>query len=387
MKILIRSILLALVFGSGIILWLLFMPRHYSVHHLQERPGTKFWQLPTGSQIAYTLLSAKSEKKKYPLVYLHGGPGAGITDREVKTFSALADDGYDVYLYDQIGCGHSGRLENIEEYTADRHRKDLEEIVKMIPSEKIILVAQSWGSILAVLFIAENPTKVFSLVITAPGPIQPGNDKYEPLPSPDSLSFRSPYFSNRMATEKSRNLRSRTIYYFARTFGIKIASDDEADEFATYLTTEINKSMVCDTSKAVLAEGTEGLYVHYMTLKSFGKLNDPRPKLKNFTAPVLIMKAQCDNQKWGYTQEFLDLFSNSKLVIVKDAGHNIFLEKPGEYARMIGEFCGSGREISALKIERGLEIRQVYFSPFTPSAFCLLPKKNGSWKGTVINQN
>jgi proline iminopeptidase len=338
MKILTRSILLILMFGLAIILWLLFMPRHYSIQHLKGREGIKYWNLPTGSAIAYTLLRAKGSTKKYPVIYLHGGPGAGITDREIKTFTSLADQGYDVYLYDQIGCGHSGRLKNIKDYTADRHRKDLEEIVKLINAEKVILVAQSWGSILAVLYAAENPAKVEKLVVTAPGPIQPGNNKYNSVAAPDSLHLREPYFSNRMGNEKAENLRSRTIFYFARNFGLKIASDDEADEFATYLTTELNKSMVCDTSKAVTAEGTEGLYAHYMTLRSLGMLKDPRPKLKKFTAPVLIMKAQCDNQKWGYTQEFLDLFSNSKLVVVPDAGHNIFLEQPGEYVRLIGEF-------------------------------------------------
>jgi proline iminopeptidase len=341
------------MFGLGIMLWLLFMPRHYSTTHLKERKGTKYWKLPTGSSIAYTLLPAKCIKKKFPLIYLHGGPGAGITDREVKTFSTLADQGYDVYLYDQIGCGHSGRLKNINEYSADRHRKDLEEIVKTINAEKVYLIAQSWGSILAVLYVSENPTKVERLVITAPGPIQPGNNRYASIAAPDSFHFRTPYFTNRMGNEKAENIRSRTIFYFARTFGMKIASDHEADEFATYLTTELNKSMVCDTSKAVIAEGTEGFYVHYMTLKSFGRLSDPRPKLKNFTAPVLIMKAQCDNQKWGYTQEFLDLFSNSKLVVVPDAGHNIFLEQPGEYVRLIGEFLGTESSIVNVRSNNG----------------------------------
>ncbi|MBK9359012.1 MAG: alpha/beta fold hydrolase [Bacteroidales bacterium] len=59
-----------------------------------------------------------------------GGPGGPIYDRNIKLLAPLAVNGFDVYLYDQIGCGSSARLENIEEYSVERHRRDLEEIVK-----------------------------------------------------------------------------------------------------------------------------------------------------------------------------------------------------------------------------------------------------------------
>ncbi len=87
--------------------------------------------------------------------------------------SQLSDDGYDIYLYDQIGGGHSGRLDNINDYTADRHKSDLEEIIKNIGATKIILIGQSWGAILANLFIIENSEKVNRMILTGPGPILP----------------------------------------------------------------------------------------------------------------------------------------------------------------------------------------------------------------------
>jgi pimeloyl-ACP methyl ester carboxylesterase len=51
----------------------------------------------------------------------------------------------DVYLYDQIGSGWSDRLDDIRQYTALRHKKDLEAIVQAIGAEKVILIGQSWG--------------------------------------------------------------------------------------------------------------------------------------------------------------------------------------------------------------------------------------------------
>ena len=329
---------LILILCAGWIAYLFLIPRHYNVKHLQERAGTRYWTLTTGSRIAYTLVPAKGEKKPSPLIYLHGGPGAGITDLEIKTLSRLADDGYDVYLYDQVGCGHSSRLNDITEYSAERHRKDLEEIVLHINAEKVILLGQSWGSILSVLFLADNPGKVEKLVITAPAAIQPENKAYAAIGAPDSLNMRPPQYLNRLGNIVTSNFRSKGMEFWLRRFGKKLAGDSEADEYATYLTNYLNKSMVCDSANAVVAEGTEGYYVHYMTRLSLGKVQNPRPKLLQCDMPVLIMKAQCDNQKWGYTAEYFDLFRNHRFVMVKNAGHNIFIEQPDTYIETIRKF-------------------------------------------------
>jgi proline iminopeptidase len=53
---------------------------------------------------------------------------------------------------------------------------------------------------------------------------------------------------------------------------------------------------------------------------------------------VLVMKGQCDNQKWGYTKEYLDLFPRGDLKIIPGAGHAIEVEQPGLYIRSIVDF-------------------------------------------------
>jgi proline iminopeptidase len=305
---------------------------------LHDRPGTNYWDLPTGSRIGYILLSAKEKKSPFPLIYLHGGPGAGITDLEVKILGKIADRGFDVYLYDQVGCGHSSRLKNINEYSAERHKKDLEAIVEKIGAQKVVLIGQSWGSILATLCLADNPSKVAKLVITAPAPIQPHNKKYDTFAPPRSLLFRRPMFTNAQASKAAANTRSKAIDFWLTRFHSKLASDEEADQFQTYLTNFLNKCMVCDSTRAVVAEGTEGYYVHYMARLSLGKVSDPRAALAKSNIPVLVMKAQCDNQKWGYTQEYIDLFRNHQFIIVRNAGHNIFIEQPEEYVDAIYSF-------------------------------------------------
>ena len=81
-----------------------------------------------------------------------------------------------------------------------------------------------------------------------------------------------------------------------------------------------------------------GYYSQLMTFVSLRQVQDPRPKLKNSSIPVLIMRGQADNQKWAYTREFMDLFINHRLVIVPRAGHFIYLEQPESYINTIKEF-------------------------------------------------
>jgi proline iminopeptidase len=75
-----------------------------------------------------------------------------------------------------------------------------------------------------------------------------------------------------------------------------------------------------------------------MTVKSFPEVDDKRSRLKKIDIPILILRGQCDNQKWGFTKEYLDLFSNSKLEIIKGVGHNLIHGGKEEYYELIEQF-------------------------------------------------
>lgn len=317
---------------------LIFIPRTYDMPKANPRKGTQYWDLPTGSKIGYMLIPAKGTKKPFPIIYLQGGPGGFISDFNIKTFTPLSDNGYDIYLYDQIGSGQSARLADISEYTADRHKQDLEEICKIIGSNKVILIGQSWGATLATLFVADNPDKVDRIIFTGAASIQPMREELFNTKAPDSLHLNKPPYSNNEANEKCQNWRVKNITFWAKTFGTKLASDKEADDFQTYLNGELNKATVCDTIKALKAESGGGFYAQIMTVQSFSSTHDPRPKLRGSKIPVLMMKGQCDNQNWGFMSEYLELFPNYQLKIIPNAGHSISVEQPEIFIKTISNF-------------------------------------------------
>lgn len=306
---------------------------------MKPRQSTKYWDLKTGSHIAYTFVPAKgNEKKPYPVIYLHGGPGGYVYSKNIEVLSELSNNGFDVYFYDQIGCGLSARLKDITQYTAEKHKKDLEEIVKVIGAKKVIFICQSWGGTLATLYVADHSDKVEKLIFTNPGPIKPEIIKNPKNNFPDSLHLRQPYDPNKKANLMAISPRTISIGLWANVIGKKLASDKEMDGFLTSLAQEFTKGLVCDSTKILKEEGGAGGYCSICTNNSFKKLEDPRPKLIGNNIPVLFLKGQCDNIEWEYNQEYFKYYKNLKFVLIKDAGHQIFVEQPKQYVDEILKF-------------------------------------------------
>ncbi|MEO0340078.1 MAG: alpha/beta hydrolase [Bacteroidota bacterium] len=338
MKQLLKILIYTCLLGFLFLLSILFIPRSYKVAQFTERPNTEYWKLSTGSTIGYQKLAATTTSNNAPIIYLHGGPGGIITDQTIAMLRTLTTYGFDVYLYDQLGSGHSSRLDNIEGYTVERHRQDLAAIIEKIQAEKVILFGQSWGALLAMEFLADHPDKVEKLVFTGPGPILPINSALSKKQSPDSLNLKTPKFSNQEGNRKAYNLRAKFLQYCAVTFGKKMSSDQEADNFFTYLNNELKKSTQCDPINIEPAGGGGGYYAHVMTVKSFRYTKDKRHKIKGLTIPTLIIKGQCDNQKWGFAEEYLQLLPNAELKIIEGAGHVVDEEHQEVYIETIRTF-------------------------------------------------
>jgi proline iminopeptidase len=325
---------------AGLLAWvgLTAIPRTYAVPDFQPLPGTQYWTLSDGARIGYTRIEARTATQPYPIVYLHGGPGGYIHEAITLALQPLAESGYTLYLYDQRGSGASDRMDDLSRYTVAQHRQDLEEVLEQIGAERVILVAQSWGAILANFFAAANPDKIQAIVLTSPGPIYPVDHRLADLAPPDSLQLRAPAFSNADGNKKVQNWRSKTAEFVARAWSKKWMPDSEADAFFAELNTALNRSTCCDAAKALKSGKGGGYYAHICTVNDLHHVSDPRNKLKNIQAPVLVLKGQCDNQKWGFTQEYLTVFPNASLKIIPGAGHSMYIEQAENYRQAILDF-------------------------------------------------
>jgi proline iminopeptidase len=333
---LIRWVLLFLIV---VFLYKVFWPRHYNVQSREKEINSTFWHLSTGSIIGYTYIPATSkEAQAYPIVYLHGGPGGAISKRIIDDLNPLSNSGFNLYFYDQVGSGTSSRLSDISEYTVQRHVDDLDEIITKINSGKVTLIGQSWGAVLAAVYVSKHAERINKIIFTSPGPIYPIINTEINIPARDSFRLRTPFYTNKAATEASTNIRIKAITFFATQFGKKMASDKEVDEYANFLDSKAYKSALCDTSVNLANRSGSGFYAGIMTYKSILLLKNFRDKIKGINMPVLILKGQCDNQPWGATNEYLILFPNHKFALIPNAGHFINVEQHETYFREIKNF-------------------------------------------------
>jgi proline iminopeptidase len=97
-----------------------------------------------------------------PAVFLHGGPGGGISPDHRRLFDPEL---YDVTLFDQRGCGRSTPHAGLEANDTWRLVADIERLRAMAGADKWLVFGGSWGSTLALAYAETHPAHVSELVV------------------------------------------------------------------------------------------------------------------------------------------------------------------------------------------------------------------------------
>ncbi len=97
-----------------------------------------------------------------PALFLHGGPGVGITPAYRRFFDP---DYYRIILVDQRGAGRSTPHAEIAENTTAHIVADLEQIRLELGIHDWIVMGGSWGSLLALVYAIRHPRSVAGIII------------------------------------------------------------------------------------------------------------------------------------------------------------------------------------------------------------------------------
>lgn len=117
-----------------------------------------------GSQTYYRITGEPSDKP--PLILLHGGPGS--THNYFELLDPLADSGRQIIMYDQTGCGNSWWDGGSERFTKETWIEELDVLRKHLGITECHLLGQSWGGMLALLYMLEKkPEDVCSLILSS----------------------------------------------------------------------------------------------------------------------------------------------------------------------------------------------------------------------------
>lgn len=97
-----------------------------------------------------------------PVVFLHGGPGAGSTPTHRRFFDPSY---YRIIILDQRGAGRSTPLGEIHNNTTPNLISDLEKLRHHLSIEKWLVFGGSWGSTLALAYGETHPDRCLGLIL------------------------------------------------------------------------------------------------------------------------------------------------------------------------------------------------------------------------------
>ncbi len=100
------------------------------------------------------------------IVFLHGGPGS--THNYFEVFDSLAEEGYCLVMYDQLGCGLSYVDHHPELWKIETWVEELKALRDYLHLDKIHLLGQSWGGMLALEYVLHHqPKGIESLILSS----------------------------------------------------------------------------------------------------------------------------------------------------------------------------------------------------------------------------
>ncbi|XP_052246964.1 probable proline iminopeptidase isoform X2 [Dreissena polymorpha] len=97
-----------------------------------------------------------------PVIFLHGGPGGGISPRDRTFFDPAV---YRIILMDQRGAGKSTPAAELKDNTTWHLIADIERLREELAIEKWVVFGGSWGSTLALTYAEKHPDRVKALIL------------------------------------------------------------------------------------------------------------------------------------------------------------------------------------------------------------------------------
>ena len=190
------------------------------------------------------------------VVYLHGGPW-NMSDGGYE-FDDLAID-RSLIAFDQRSGGRSDLVNDAAALTADHYVGDLESLRQHFGLDRMILMGQSWGAGLAVMYAVQHPSRVSRLLLLSP-----------------MAPARNPYWDERQEKTNSVIGEEGVARLAELTEAIEEAPEDEIQDlcreqirlvFRAYLTdlSALDKMKVgyCDADPKAIRHQYLGHWRHY----------------------------------------------------------------------------------------------------------------------------
>ncbi len=270
------------------------------------------------------------------VVVVHGGPGGDYG--YLLNLHALADD-YFVVFYDQRGAGLSPRVPP-KALTLQSSVDDLQRIVSHYgQGEPVRLIGHSWGAMLAAAYAGQHPKHVTQMVLAEPGALD--NAGLARFHKRQEASLRSPNYYRELIPTIFESLfldapdaQAQMDYVYGKMSANFVNTAASGYRCEDEHIVSVNPSVPVPPSRF----GTTA----YTTL--FGKEVDLAPiadNADNYNGDVLFIASECNSFIGAdFQQEQMAYFPQAELVVIADAGHEMFSENPTASIAAVRAFFG-----------------------------------------------
>lgn len=258
------------------------------------------------------------------VVILHGGPGSNMNAvwPDLEPLAA----GRRIVLYDQRGGGRSEIVTDASRLTAQHHVRDLEAVRAALRLDRFVLVGESWGAALAILYAAQHRQRVERLLLI--GPMAPTREILDRRlgESDDKMGLRA-----RLAGITRAMPEARDPVAVCREF------------FSAYLPQFFHKPGAIARRKGsscdAPAEGVRNYFVvNAATFASLGAF-DFRPALAKLTMPAMVVEGEMSIPSTVESARVIaQSLPRAALVLVPDAGHYPQVERPDLFFPAVERF-------------------------------------------------
>jgi proline iminopeptidase len=257
-----------------------------------------------------------------PLVTVHGGPG--VPHDYLEPLAGLADE-RPVVFYDQLGAGRSDRSADVSLWHNDRFVDELGRLIDVLETERVHLLGQSWGTILAAEYALSQPARLASLVLASP------------------LLSVPRYAAGTAALRAALPADIRSVLDSHEAAGTTDSPTYEAATMAFYV------RHICrlDPWPAALMRSFAGLnpviYNHMQgpnefTVTGIHKDYDVTACLSELRIPTLFTCGRHDEVRPEDVAVYQTLVSGSGLVVFEGSAHMAHMEETDAYLRVLRDF-------------------------------------------------
>jgi pimeloyl-ACP methyl ester carboxylesterase len=302
--------------------------------------NTRYWQLPTGSRIAYSEFDPPPGMtvKPDPVVFLHGGPGVRQAPFDQSIYGSLSKEGFRVFLYDQAGSGLSDFLAHVRDYTFKRMVDDLEAVRKQIGTDKMILIGHSWGSTLAAKYMATYPGHVSKVIFHAPADIWDWKNPfdYSRTDAPGFPAFNPGvrFLAAWMLTDRNPDAAENFVSQ-REIQGLFIPNVDA--QLGTVVC-KGNSNRLPPEIAAMRAAHENPAFNPYVLRNIQFDNDDPHEALRKDPTPAILLYPECNYIAWDGAVDYRKTLPNLKIYYIPHAGHYAQIEQPDLMRRIMVAF-------------------------------------------------